>query len=90
MLESEIVAFVNELESLGVKFTVVPRYDGSLRLNCWRLPNAWENRERINRRLAERVENAPENAALIAEFIKRRSERQVHAQLVNGEQRSAD
>ena len=73
MLESEVVAFVDELESLGVKFTVVPRLDGSLRLNCWRLQNAWNNRERINRLLAERVEGSAENAAQIAEFIQQRT-----------------
>jgi hypothetical protein len=73
MLDSEIVAFVDELESLGVKFTVLPRLDGSLRLNCWRLHNAWNNRERINGLLAERIEDQPENAAQVAEFIKKRA-----------------
>jgi hypothetical protein len=73
MLDSEVAAFVDELESLGVKFTVVPRLDGSLRLNCWRFHNAWENRERISRLLAEYIENAPENAARIAEFIRKRT-----------------
>jgi hypothetical protein len=73
MLESEVVAIVQELESLGIKFTVIPRLDGSLRLNCWRLPNAWENRERINRLLAEQIENSPENAAQIADFVNKRS-----------------
>ena len=72
MERCEIVAFVKELESLGIKFSVVPRLDGSLRLNCWRLQNAWENRERINRLLADRVENSPEDAAKIAEFINAR------------------
>jgi hypothetical protein len=73
MLESEIVAIVQELESLGIKFTVIPRLDGSLRLNCWRLQNAWENRERINRLLAEQIENSSENAAQIADFVNKRS-----------------
>jgi len=73
MLDSEVVALVAELESLGVKFSVLPRLDGSLRLNCWRLHNAWDNRERINRLLAERVDSSPENAAQIAEFIKKRA-----------------
>jgi len=79
MLDSEVTAFVEELESLGVKFTVVPRIDGSLRLNCWRFHNAWENRERINRLLAERIEDAPENAAQVAEFIKKRTSSAVDA-----------
>ena len=73
MLESEVVALVDELESLGVKFTVVPRLDGSSRLSCWRLQSAWNNRERINRLLAEHVDSSPENAAQIAEFIKQRT-----------------
>jgi hypothetical protein len=73
MLESEVVAIVQELESLGIKFTVVPRLDGSLRLNCWRFQNAWENRERINHLLAEQIESSPENAAQIADFINKRS-----------------
>jgi hypothetical protein len=73
MLDFEVAAFVDELESLGVKFTVVPRLDGSLRLNRWRFHNAWDNRDRINRLLAEHVEDAPENAAQIAEFIKKRT-----------------
>jgi hypothetical protein len=73
MLEPEVVALVDELESLGVKFTVIPRLDGSLRLNCWRLQNAWNNRERINRLLAERIESSPEDAAQIAEFIRQRT-----------------
>jgi hypothetical protein len=73
MLDSEVVALVDELESLGVKFTVVPRLDGSLRLNCWRFHNAWNNRERINRLLAEHIDSSPQNAAQIAEFIKQRA-----------------
>ena len=73
MLESEVLALVEELESLGVKFTVVPRLDGSSRLNCWRLQAAWNNRERINRLLAEHIESSPQNAAQIAEFIKLRT-----------------
>jgi hypothetical protein len=72
MSNSEIVAFVEELESLGVKFTVVPRIDGSLRLNTWRMQNSWQHRDRINRLLAERVERSPEVAAQIAELISRR------------------
>ena len=73
MLGPELVALVEELESIGVKFTVIPRLDGSLRLNCWRLHNAWNNRERISRLLNEQIEDSPENAAQIAEFIKARS-----------------
>ncbi len=71
MLDSEVVAFVEEMESLGVKFSVVPRLDGSLRLNCWRFQNAWQHRERINRLLTEQIDNSPENAGQIAEFINR-------------------
>jgi hypothetical protein len=73
MSNSEIVALVEELEGLGVKFTVVPRLDGSLRLNTWRTQNSWQNRERINRLLAERIESSPEVAAQIAEWVRRRS-----------------
>jgi hypothetical protein len=73
MLDSEIAAFVDELESLGAKLTVIPRLDGTLRLNCWRFHSAWDNRERINRMLAEHIENSPENAAQIAEFVKQRA-----------------
>ena len=72
MSNSEIVALVEELESLGVKFTVVPRIDGSLRLNTWRMQNSWQHRDRINRVLAERIERAPEVAAQIAEWISKR------------------
>jgi len=72
MLDSEIVAFVEELEGLGIKFTTVPRLDGSLRLNCWRFHSAWNNRERINRLLADKIDSSPENAAQIAEFINKR------------------
>jgi len=73
MLDSEVVALVDELESLGVKLTVLPRLDGTLRLNCWRFQNAWSNRERINRLLAERIDSSPENAAQIAAFIEQRT-----------------
>lgn len=73
MVESELVALVDELEGLGIKFTVIPRLDGSLRLNCWRLNNAWANRQRIKNLLAEHIESSPENASQIAEFIKARS-----------------
>jgi hypothetical protein len=73
MLDSEVVALVDELESLGAKLTVLPRLDGSLRLNCWRFQNAWNNRERINRLLAERIDSSPENAAQIAAFIEQRT-----------------
>jgi hypothetical protein len=73
MLPSEVAEFVAELESLGIKFTVVPRLDGSLRLSCWRLPEAGSNRERINRLLAEKIDSSPTNAAQVAEFIQKRS-----------------
>ena len=73
MLNPELVALVDKLEQLGVKFTTVPRLDGSLRLNCWRLQNAWNNRECISRLLAQHIESSPENAAQIAEFIRARS-----------------
>jgi hypothetical protein len=72
MLEPELVALVEELEALGVRFTVVPRLDGSLRLNTWRMQNSWLNRDRINRLLAERIDNAPEVAARIAQWISTR------------------
>jgi hypothetical protein len=73
MLAPELAAVVDELEGLGIKFTTLPRIDGSLRLNCWRFQNAWNNRERINQLLAQHIENSPENADKIAEFIKMRS-----------------
>jgi hypothetical protein len=68
----QIIALVEELEALGVKFTVTPRIDGSLRLNTWRTQAAWPNRDHINRLLAERIENSPEVAAHIAELISKR------------------
>jgi hypothetical protein len=73
MLDLDLAALVEELELLGAKFTVTPRLDGSLRLNCWRFPSAWKNRHRINHLLADRIENSPEDAAHIAEFINERS-----------------
>jgi len=73
MLEWEVVALVEELESLGVQLTVTPLLDGSFRLNRWRSHHAWNNRDRINQLLAERIDNSPECAAQIAEFIKNRS-----------------
>jgi hypothetical protein len=72
MLEPELLALVEELEALGVRFTVVPRLDGSFRLNTWRMQNSWLNRDRINQLLAERIENAPEVAARIAQWISER------------------
>jgi hypothetical protein len=44
------------------------RYDAA-----WRMQNSWPNRERINRLLAERLENAPDLAARITELISARS-----------------
>jgi len=73
MFDPEIVALVGELEALGVKFTVLPRLDGSLRLNTWRVQGSWPNRDRINHLLAERIENDPEVAALVVELVGRRS-----------------
>jgi hypothetical protein len=73
MSDPEIVALVDELEALGVKFTVLSRLDGSLRLNTWRMQNSWPNRDRINHLLAERIDNAPEVAVEIAALISRRS-----------------
>jgi hypothetical protein len=73
MFDPEIIALVEELEALGVKFTVLPRLDGSQRLNVWRMQNAWPNRDRINHLLAERIENDEEVAALIADLVSRRS-----------------
>src|SRR5262249_39326999 len=69
MLEPELVALVEELEALGVRFTVIARLDGSLRLNTWRMQNSWLNRDRINQVLAEGIENAPGVAARIAQWI---------------------
>jgi hypothetical protein len=85
MLEPDLLALVEELEALGVRFTVVPRLDGSLRLNTWRMQNSWLNRDRINQLLAERIENAPEVAARIAQWI---SERPAQAARSEGEARA--
>src|SRR6266850_7250192 len=73
MAEREIAEVVEELESLGIKLTVTPRLDGSLRLNCWRMMEAWHHSVRIKEILAEHVESSPERAAEIADFINRRS-----------------
>jgi hypothetical protein len=73
MLISEVISFVEELEAMGVRFTVTPMLDGSVRLNCWRLPTAWDHRERINRLLADRLGNCSENAEHIAQYIRSRS-----------------
>ena len=73
-MDSEISKLLEELESLGVKFTVVPRLDGSLRLNCWRTLECWPNRDRIDQVLAERIKECPEVAAQIAEVIYNRSQ----------------
>jgi hypothetical protein len=72
MLEPDLIALVEELEALGVRFTVIPRLDGSLRLNTWRMQNSWLNRDRINQLLAERIETAPEVAARIAQWVSTR------------------
>jgi hypothetical protein len=73
MSDHEVDALVEELEALGVKFTVIPRIDGSLRLNTWRMQGSWLNRDQINRVLAERIERAPGVADRIAQLISRRS-----------------
>jgi hypothetical protein len=72
MLFSEVVSFVEELEALGLRFTVTPRMDGSVRLNCWRLPSAWDNRDCINRLLADRLESSQQNADHVARYISSR------------------
>jgi hypothetical protein len=71
MLDAEIIAIIEEMEALGVKFTVIAKLDGSLRLNCWRVQNSWQNRDRINQLIAEQIDSSPERAAQIAEFINR-------------------
>jgi hypothetical protein len=73
MSDPEIDALVEEFESLGVKFTVIPRLDGSLRLSTWRMQSSWLNRDRINRLLAERIESSPKVAAQIAQLISERA-----------------
>ena len=73
MSDHEIDALVEEFEALGVKFTVVPRLDGSLRLNTWRMQSSWLNRDRINQMLAERIESSPDVAAQIAQLISDRA-----------------
>ena len=75
MASSEIIALVEQLEELGVRFTVVRRLDGSLRLNTWRMQNSWFSRDRVNQLLAERIERSPETAAQIAELISEKAAR---------------
>jgi hypothetical protein len=72
MTEREIADVVEELESLGIKLTVTPRLDGSLRLNCWRMMSSWQHAARIREILAEHVDN-PLRAAEIANFVNQRS-----------------
>ena len=72
-MSDEAVALIEELEGLGVRFTVVPRLDGSLRLNTWRMQEAWQNRDRINRLIAERIEKSPDVVTQIADLIGKRS-----------------
>ncbi len=73
MTASQVEALVEELQALGIKFTVTPRMDGSLRLNKWRTQHSWPNRDRINKLLAEHVDYAPGTAAQMAELVSRRS-----------------
>jgi hypothetical protein len=72
MSERDIAEIVTELESLGMKFTVTPRLDGSLRLNCWRTMAAWVHAGRIKEILAADVERSPQRAAEIAAFVSER------------------
>jgi len=72
MTERDIAEIVEELESLGIKLTVTPRLDGSLRLNCWRMMSSWQHAARIKQILAEHVDN-PLRAAEIANFVNQRS-----------------
>ena len=71
MTASQVEALLEELQALGLKFTVTPRMDGSLRLNKWRTQDAWPNRERINKLLAEHIDYAPGTAAQMAELVSR-------------------
>lgn len=72
MAERDIAEIVEELESLGIKLTVTPRLDGSLRLNCWRMMSSWQHAARIKEILAEHVEN-PARAVEIANFVNQRT-----------------
>ena len=72
MTEREIAEIVEELESLGIKLTVTPRLDGSLRLNCWRMMSSWQHAARIKEIMAAHVDN-PLRAAEIATFVHQRS-----------------
>jgi len=72
MEKRDIAEIVEELESLGVKLTVTPKLDGSLRLNCWRTMSSWQHAARVKKILAEHVESSPSRAAEIAEFVSQR------------------
>src|ERR1700704_6639874 len=55
MSEFNVEAFVARLERMGLKLTAVPLADGRLRINRWRMMQAAENTQQIQRLWASEI-----------------------------------
>ena len=69
MTVQELEKLVEAFESLGMKLTVTPLADGSLRLNRWRMINYWSHAREAEAFWTERLGEDRERLAALTNFV---------------------
>jgi hypothetical protein len=68
-LKFDLVAFVRELEKLGLRLSAIRHLDGSVRLYRWRQMNYWQNEAVIKQLWDECIGNDENLIAQLAESL---------------------
>jgi hypothetical protein len=72
MSEFDVEAFITELERLGLKLTAIRLPDGSYRVNRWRMLEAIEHTEQIEKLWATHIGDNKSRMMLLASHLARR------------------
>lgn len=73
MSEFEIDAFIDELERLGLRLTVMRLPDGTYRVNRWRTPEAIAHAHEIERLWATHIGDSKSRMMLLADRLRVRA-----------------
>ena len=69
MLKFDVVAFVRELDKLGLRLSAIRHMDGSVRLYRWRQMNYWQNEAMIKQLWDECIGNDEKLLTHLAESL---------------------
>jgi hypothetical protein len=69
MPDFDVEAFITTLDRMGMKLTAVPLADGKLRINRWRMLDAWEHAQQIQDLWSTQIGNDQERISVLAAHL---------------------